>query len=152
MKNENNFTILLIEKDQLIIELIKKYIISHTKIQSLSIESISDPDHVFNIFKKHHSKPNLIILSEPVQHIQFSKEIPSRIQQIKKVSPDTEVLIISNPLNVEQVLYTFRSGAFDLIIKDEHTNKNILNAIHRLYLRQQDCLKDNGSKDWVIAN
>ena len=47
------------------------------------------------------------------------------------------MIVLATPDKVVQVIDTFRSGAFDVVIKDEHTEKNVVNSLHR-YLNRQD--------------
>ena len=138
MKNEKSLNVLVVEDDKLNAEILRKFIKSNVKVSDIEVQTIHNADSILDEIKKSEMKPHVVILSEPsLGKIKFASEIPSRINQIKKVNPLSEVIVLATPDKVVQVIDTFRSGAFDVVLKDEHTEKNVVNSLHR-YLNRQD--------------
>jgi len=139
MKNEKSLNVLLVEDDKMNAEVLKKFIKSNAKVDELEVQTINEVDRVLTEIQKSELKPQVIILSEPANgKIKFANEVPSRINQIKKLIPASEVIVLSTPNKVETVIDTFRSGAYDVVLKDEHTSKNVVNSIHRFLTGREE--------------
>lgn len=54
------------------------------------------------------------------------------LKKIKKIVPDTKVIIISGQQDVGTALKLLKAGAFDYIVKDEETNDRLWNALQHL--------------------
>src|SRR5580765_2832543 len=114
MKNEKNLNVLLVEDDKMNAEILKKFIKTNAKVDGLEVQTINEVDRVLSEIQKSDVKPHVIILSEPTHcKIKFGNEVPSRIHQIKKLIPSSEVIVLTTPNKVEAVIDTFRSGAYD---------------------------------------
>ena len=138
MKNEKSLNVLVVEDNKLNAEVLSKFIKTNAKVDNIEVQTLQEVDRVTDEIKRNEVKPHMVILSEPSQgKIKFTSEIPARISQIKKVSPASQVVVLSTPNKMEAILETFRSGAFDVVVKDEHASKNVVNSIHR-FLNSQD--------------
>ena len=139
MKNESKLNVLVVEDNKLNGEVLSKYIKANVDVEEMEVQTIHQAERLLDEIKVKEVKPHIVILSEPAQDkIKFTDEIPSRIKQIKKVSPASEVIILSTPNKVETILENFRAGAFDVVVKDEHGSKNITKSIQRFFNNQTE--------------
>ena len=59
------------------------------------------------------------------------------LKQIKAISPDTAVIMLSGQEDMETALETIRNGAYDYIIKSENSNNRLMFTITKLLLEKQ---------------
>ena len=87
-------------------------------------------------------RPDLITLDYSLPDVNGSVVF----QEIKKVTPDTPVIIISGQDVVATAIELLKAGATDYIVKDDNTTKLLLNSVNRIkshseLKRQVDNLK-----------
>lgn len=153
MKNVKSLNVLVVEGDKLNAEALRKFIKVNARIEELSLEIIHEADRFLDEIKKKAVKPHFVILSEPVHgKIKFATEVPSRINEIKKISPASKIIVLSTFNNVETVIETFRSGAYDVVLKEKHASKNVVNSINRFLNSQEEETDDKKQRELVASN
>lgn len=151
MKNEKSLNVLVVEGNKLNGEVLSKFIKSNAKVDSMEVQTINEVDGVLDEIKRNDVKTHMVILSEP-EHSKskFADEVQSCINQIKKVSPESKVVVLSTPTKVEGAIEFFRSGAYDVVLKDQHASKNVVNSINRFEKRREE--KWAGKKQSELSN
>jgi DNA-binding NarL/FixJ family response regulator len=77
-------------------------------------------------------RPNVIVLDYYTdQKPQDGWDEQSVLSRIRKVSPDTAIITISNPEDTERALKTLAYGAFDYVSKDEFAPTHIVDAVKK---------------------
>lgn len=64
------------------------------------------------------------------------------LKKIKKVNPDTEIIILSGNNDVQTAVDLLKEGAFDYIIKDKEAGENVFLSISKA-LNHQYLMKEN---------
>ena len=59
------------------------------------------------------------------------------MQQIKKKCPDSEFIFLSGQTNVKVAVNALQDGAFDYIVKDNHSKENALNKVEQIIRLKQ---------------
>ncbi|MBK6612103.1 MAG: response regulator [Sphingobacteriales bacterium] len=132
--NENNYKIFLIDDD------IKTLIMLKSQIEN----SVNLPITV-NVFAYGENSldrvtenPDIVVLDYFLDGIQENAKTGLDIlKQIKAISPDTAVIMLSGQEDMETALETIRNGAYDYIIKSENSNNRLMFTITKLLLEKQ---------------
>jgi DNA-binding NtrC family response regulator len=72
------------------------------------------------------------------------------LKQIKKLSPDTHVVIISGQEDVSTAIRLLKEGAFDYIVKDEEAKDRIWNSIKNIREKLQLKMEIEGLKQEIV--
>ncbi|MDB5190528.1 MAG: sigma-54-dependent Fis family transcriptional regulator [Segetibacter sp.] len=143
MKDQKTFKVFIVEDDLWYSSMLEYY---------LSL----NPDYVIQKFdtakaflSKIHEKPDVVTLDYSLPDITGDK----LLSQIKEISPDTKVIIISGQEDVKIALDLLKKGAYDYIVKDEDAKERVWNTIQHLRenvdLKQQiETLKAEVSKKY----
>jgi DNA-binding NtrC family response regulator len=66
------------------------------------------------------------------------------LKKIKKLNPDTEIIILSGNNDVQTAVDLLKAGAFDYIVKDKEAGENVFlsisKALNHQYLRKENIL------------
>ena len=147
MKNQKNLKIFIVEDDLWYSSMLDYY---------LSL----NPDYVIQKFDtakaflaKLHEKPDVVTLDYSLPD-QTGDQL---LKQIKEISPDTKVIIISGQEDVKIALDLLKKGAHDYIVKDEDTKDRLWNSIINLrenveLKRELESLKEEVGRKYDFSN
>ena len=147
MKNQKNLKIFIVEDDLWYSSMLDYY---------LSL----NPDYVIQKFDtaksflaKLHEKPDVVTLDYSLPD-QTGDQL---LKQIKEISPDTKVIIISGQEDVKIALDLLKKGAHDYIVKDEDTKDRLWNSIINLrenveLKRELENLKEEVGRKYDFSN
>lgn len=94
-----------------------------------------NPD--YQVKKFHSAKDFLAVLHEAPDVVSLDYSLPDMngddlLTQIKELSPDSKVVIISGQEDVKVAIDLLKRGAYDYIVKDEDTKDRLWNTIQHL--------------------
>ena len=147
MKNQKNLKIFIVEDDLWYSSMLDYY---------LSL----NPDYVIQKFDtakaflaKLHEKPDVVTLDYSLP----DQKGDQLLKQIKEISPDTKVIIISGQEDVKIALDLLKKGAHDYIVKDEDTKDRLWNSIINLrenveLKRELENLKEEVGRKYDFSN
>ncbi|MCC6384577.1 MAG: response regulator [Bacteroidia bacterium] len=117
MYTENEFKISLIDDEPDYLEKLKSFLISHYPKSQISIYN-SGEEAIANIFEQ----PDLIILDYQLDSINpVAMNGIQVLQKLKQKFAETPVVFISLSENPEIAAHTIKFGAYDYLVKGEHT-------------------------------
>lgn len=117
MTTDNNITVFLVDDDKLFINALK-YALNKTATSIINIISFSNGEDCIQYLRK--QKPGIIILD-----YYLNKNYPDAIngletlKKIKRISPGSEVIMISSQEDIQVAMETLNNGAYDYIVKGE---------------------------------
>lgn len=120
--------IFVVDDDPMHAEMLKDHL---CKMSDFSITVFSTGE---DALKNMHLKPNIIFLdyylNSLVKEAQDGLEI---LQEIKKISPDTDVVMLSGQDKIEVAVDIMKYGAFDYITKGESAFYRAEKAVYNIY-------------------
>ena len=116
------FTIFVLEDDEWYNKLLSHTISLNPDYQVKSFFSASE------FFKNIHEKPDVVTLDYRLPD-NTGEDV---LEKIKQVSPDTEVIIISEQGNIETALNLLKNGAYDYIVKEKNIKDRLLAIINNV--------------------
>ncbi len=125
---ENVRLLYIIDDDPVQTEMIKDYV---SERYIFTLKTYEDGESAMTDIET--NKPEIIILD---YHLSSSNPQAKNgieiLKEIKKISPDTKVIMFSGQDNINIALESMRNGAYDYIIKGETAFNKIENTINRL--------------------
>lgn len=116
------FTVFVLEDDEWYNKLLAHTISLNPDYQVKSFFSAKD------LFKSIHEKPEVVTLDYRLPDT-TGEEV---LEKIKQLSPDTEVIIISEQDNIETALNLLKSGAYDYLVKEKNIKDRLLAIINNV--------------------
>lgn len=125
---ENVRHMFIIDDDPVQTEMIKDYLneryIFELKVYETGEQALPDVETL---------KPEIVVLDYHLNSgNKNAKNGVEVLKQIKKVSPDTKVIMFSGQDNINIALDSMRNGAYDYIIKGETAFNKMENTVNRL--------------------
>jgi two-component system, OmpR family, response regulator len=131
--------IFIVDDDPMHADMLKDHL---GKMSNFSIQTFSTGE---DALKNMHLKPNIIFLDYYLNSIVKEAEDGLEIlQQIKKISPQTEVVMLSGQDKIEVAVDIMKYGAFDYITKGESAFYRAEKAVFNIYRYTK--LKGSASK------
>lgn len=122
MKDQKTFRVFVVEDDLWYSSMLEYYL-------SLNPDyDIQKFDTAKSFLAKIHEKPEVVTLDYSLPDINGDQ----LLTQIKDLSPDTKVIIISGQEDVKIALDLLKKGAYDYIVKDDDTKERLWNTINNL--------------------
>lgn len=125
-------TIFIVEDDEWYGDFLKYHISMNPDYQVEKIISGSQ------LLEKLHEKPSLITLDHGIPDISGDK----LLKKIKKELPEVPVIVISGQKDINIAVEMLKNGAFDYIVKDDHTKD-------RLWISIQHALENHNLREEV---
>jgi two-component system, NtrC family, response regulator AtoC len=122
MKNQQEFNIFIVEDDAWYSSMLEYYLALNPDY------SIKKFDNAKSFLSKLHEKPHVVTLDYSLPDSNGDE----LLKQIKEISPDTQVIIISAQEDVKVALELLRIGAYDYIVKDEDAKDKLWNTINKI--------------------
>jgi DNA-binding NarL/FixJ family response regulator len=133
MENEKRINLIIIEDNALFATALKQYLLTgFEKIQiRANIQMFKNSEtcldwisHIGNI------KPDIIIM-DYFLNSQYNESVDGlkAMFNLKLVKPNAEVIFLSSQDKVEVAVEALRMGAFNYIVKNEHSFKNVFESI-----------------------
>lgn len=126
---EKSFTVFVLEDDEWYNKLL---------VHSISL----NPDYIVknffsaeDMYKQLHEKPNAITLDYRLPGTN-GEEV---LEKIKSISPDSEVIVISEQENIETAVNLIKNGAYDYLVKEKTIRDRLLTTINNI--RKNESLK-----------
>ena len=147
MKNPQSFKVFIVEDDLWYGSMLEYY---------LSL----NPDYVIQKFEtaksflaKLHEKPDVVTLDYSLPDMNGDE----LLKQVKEMSPETKVIIISAQEDIKVALDLMKKGANDYLVKDEDTKERLWNTINNLreniQLKQEiETLKEEVGRKYDFSN
>ncbi len=129
MKDQKSFRVFIVEDDMWYSSMLEYYLSLNPDYE------IAKFDTAKSFLAKIHEKPDVVTLDYSLPDINGDE----LLTQIREISPDTNVIIISGQEDVKIALDLLKKGAYDYIVKDEDTKDRLWNTI--LHLRENAALK-----------
>ena len=121
--------IFIVEDDLLYSSILAHYLSLNPDYQVKKFSSASE------FLKSLHEKPDVITLDYSLPDAKGDE----LIAQIKEISPDSKIIIVSGQDNIKVAIELLKKGAHDYIVKDEETQD-------RLWITMQNLLENIGLK------
>lgn len=143
--------VFLVDDDPFQLEMFKDHLSSKTKFEFFTFQTGEDA-----LARLEELKPELVFLDYELNSVNAkAKNGLEVLKSIKKVLPNTEVVMISGQEKIEVAVNTMRFGAFDYIVKSEsafHRSENaIFNIIKSLKLQHDAVFYKKLSIGFAIA-
>ncbi|MCD6018506.1 MAG: regulator [Bacteroidetes bacterium] len=116
------FTVFVLEDDEWYNKLLAHTISLNPDYQVKSFFSAKD------LFKSIHEKPEVVTLDYRLPDT-TGEEV---LEKIKQLSPDTEVIVISEQDNIATALNLLKSGAYDYLVKEKNIKDRLLAIINNV--------------------
>jgi len=119
---ERAFTVFVLEDDEWYNKLLVHSVSLNPDYQVKSFLSATD------FFKSLHEKPHVVTLDYRLPDTN-GEEV---LEKIKNISPDTEVIVISEQENIETAVNLLKSGAYDYLVKEKNIRDRLLTTINNI--------------------
>jgi two-component system response regulator AtoC len=122
MKDQKGFKIFIVEDDLWYSSMLEYYLAMNP---DYSIEKFNTAKSFLN---KIHEKPQVITLDYSLPDSNGDQ----LLAQIKEISPESKVIVISGQEDVKVALNLLKKGAYDYLVKDDDTKERLWNIINNL--------------------
>jgi two-component system, NtrC family, response regulator AtoC len=122
MKSQQEFKVFIVEDDAWYSSMLEYYLSLNP---DYSIKKFEDAK---SVLKELHEKPQVVTLDYSLPDTTGGE----LLKQIKELSPETQVVIISAQEDVKVALELLRMGAYDYIVKDEDAKDKLWNTISKI--------------------
>ena len=116
------FTVFVLEDDEWYNKLLVHSISLNPDYQVKSFFSAGD------FFKQLHERPHVVTLDYRLPDMKGEQAL----EKIKSLSPDTEVIVISEQENIETAVNLLKSGAYDYLVKEKNIRDRLLATINNI--------------------
>lgn len=117
------FTVFVLEDDEWYNKLLAHTISLNPDYQVKSFFSANE------LFKNIHEKPDVVTLDYRLPDTTGEEAL----EKIKHLSPDTEVIVISEQDNIETALNLLKNGAYDYLVKEKNIKDRLLAIISNVH-------------------
>ena len=122
MKDQKTFRVFIVEDDLWYSSMLEYYLSLNPDYEIQKFDTASA------FLAKIHEKPEVITLDYSLPDMNGDQ----LLIQIKEISPDSKVIIISGQEDVKVALDLLKKGAYDYIVKDEDAKDRLWNTINNL--------------------
>lgn len=119
---DNAFTVFVLEDDEWYNKLLVHSISLNPDYQVKSFFSAAD------FFKHLNEKPHVVTLDYRLPDTNGE----AVLEKIKSISPDTEVIVISEQENIETAITLLKNGAYDYLVKEKNIRDRLLATINNI--------------------
>lgn len=123
MMTQKAFTVFVLEDDEWYNKLLVHSISLNPDYQIHSFFSAAE------FFKNLSQKPDVVTLDYRLPDTN-GKEV---LEKIKSMSPDTEVIVISEQENIETAVNLLKNGAYDYLVKEKNIRDRLLTTINNIH-------------------
>jgi len=117
------FTIFVLEDD----EWYNKYLVHTISLNpDYQVKSFLTANHLFEAI---HEKPDVITLDYRLPGITGA----AALEKIKLMSPDTEIIVISEQNDITTAINLLKNGAYDYLVKEKNISDRLLTIINNIY-------------------
>lgn len=117
------FTIFVLEDD----EWYNKYLVHTISLNpDYQVKSFLAANHLFEAI---HEKPDVITLDYRLPGITGA----AALEKIKLMSPDTEIIVISEQNDITTAINLLKNGAYDYLVKEKNISDRLLTIINNIY-------------------
>ncbi len=117
------FTIFVLEDD----EWYNKYLVHTISLNpDYQVKSFLTANHFFETI---HEKPDVVTLDYRLPEITGA----DALEKIKLLSPDTEIIVISEQNDITTAINLLKKGAYDYLVKEKNISDRLLTIIHNIY-------------------
>lgn len=117
------FTVFVLEDD----EWYNKYLVHTISLNpDYQVKSFLTANH---LFEKMHEKPDVVTLDYRLPEITGA----DALEKIKLLSPDTEIIVISEQNDITTAINLLKKGAYDYLVKEKNISDRLLTIIHNIY-------------------
>ena len=140
MKKQNSTSIFIVDDDKIFTKALKQDIENTFVKKEVMISCFHTGEACLERVKK--EKPDMVILDYHLDSVDIkAMNGLATLIEIKKLSPDTEVVMLTKQDNLTIAVSLLKNGAVDYIIKSETTfnkiNNAILNAMRLINLKNE---------------
>lgn len=117
------FTIFVLEDD----EWYNKYLVHTISLNpDYQVKSFLTANHFFETI---HEKPDVVTLDYRLPNITGA----DALEKIKLLSPETEIIIISEQNDITTAINLLKNGAYDYLVKEKNISDRLLSIINNIY-------------------
>jgi DNA-binding NarL/FixJ family response regulator len=129
MEAPKKLTIVIIADNPLFAEMLKKTMVSGLD-EDIFVQTMNSVELFFKELESNRLKPDVIVLDYELNTIQGEEQgCKTVISHIKRVSPETPIVVISEESAMQSAAKTLQYGANEYVTKDKFAFSHITNAV-----------------------
>jgi DNA-binding NarL/FixJ family response regulator len=129
MEASKKVNIVIISGNPLLSEMLRKSMETMVE-EEVGIHSLENTDSFFEEIKRSEIKPDVVVLDFSLSKACKDEDVCMRsLEKLKKILPDTSVIIMSNEEDMDKAAKMLSYGANEFVLKDKFVFSHIANAV-----------------------
>jgi DNA-binding NarL/FixJ family response regulator len=130
MTNSKKLSVVIIADNPLFAEMLKKSMVAGLEEEEISVLTINSVDQFFKELESNRIQAEAVVLDFSLNK-KTTDEKPCKtvIDQLKRISPETPIVVISDEKDMMEAAMTLQYGANEYVTKDKFAFSHITNAV-----------------------